>query len=150
MYEEYAPYNDSSVKRMLEQRIRVQKAGDAWLKQFKGKGDLAATAQAMGSPVTTDEMVRFAVPGRINDAKVRGRITGTKAGAEVHLVKGNDGVYAFVVKSKNAAAVKADKTEADKQTNIYVQNYQGSSNLRNMLRGNSRLENNLYKMTGAR
>lgn len=149
-YEDFAPYNDSTVKRVLEQRVRTQKAGDAWVKQFSGKGDINATAEAMGVSVNQDEMVRFGVPGRINDPKVRGRITGSKPGSKVYVVKGDDGVYAFVVKSKNPAAVTSDKTEANKQKRNYNLNYQGASNLHNMLRGNNRLENNLYKMTGAR
>lgn len=75
------------------------------------------------------------------------RIAGTPAGQKVVLVKGNDGVYAFVVKSKNPATVKMD----DKQVkNAYSNAFNGRANHSKMMRGNKRMENNLYKMTGTR
>lgn len=149
-YDEFAPYNDSTVKRVLEQRIRAQKAGDEMVKQYSGKGNINATAEAMGVAMIPDEQVRFAKPGRIYDRKVLARIAGTQPGEKVYVVKGDDGVYAFVVKSKNPASVTMDNTESDRLKRTYNNNFNGSSNVRNMLRGNNRIENKLYEMTGAR
>ena len=61
-YDDYAPYTDSLVKESLEAKVRASKAGDAMVKQYSGKGNIQATAQAMGVPVVTDSQVRFQGP----------------------------------------------------------------------------------------
>lgn len=146
-YEDFAPWNDTAVKKDLEARVRASKAGDDLVKKFSGKGDINATAQAMGEALVTDEMVRFNKAQRISDPKVLARIAGTPAGQKVVLVKGNDGVYAFVVKSKNPATVKMDEKQVK---NVYNNAFNARANHSKMMRGNKRMENNLYKMTGTR
>lgn len=147
-YEDFAPWNDSAVKKDLEARVRASKAGDALVKQFSGKGDIKATAEAMGEALITDEVVRFSAPSqRISDSKVRARMVGTPVGNKVVLVKGTDGVYAFVVKSKTPATNKMDKKQV---SGSYSNAYGNQRNISKMLRGNNRMENNLYKMTGSR
>lgn len=146
-YEDFAPYTDSAVKKDLEARIRANKAGDQLVKQYSGKGDLNATAQAMGEAVIADEVVRFVGSNRIRDPKVLARMTGTPAGQKVVLVKGDDGVYAFVVKGTVPAPAKMD----DKQlSGSYKNSYSTRGNISKMLRGNNRMENHLYEMTGTR
>lgn len=146
-YDEFAPYDDSAVKKDLESRVRISKAGDDLLKKYSGKGDIEAVAKAMGEAVITDQVVRFGKAQRIADTKVLARMTGTPAGQKVVFVKGNDGLYAFVVKSKNPASVKMD----DKQVkNVYNTVFNTRANHSKMLRGGKRMENNLYKMTGTR
>ena len=56
------------------------------------------------------------------------------------LVKGDDGIYAFVVKGTSK-----DKTPFDAAT--YDQQYQQmfNPNLEQMIRGSKKLENNIYK-----
>lgn len=147
-YDDFAPYNDSNVKKQLENIIRRNKAGDEMVKLYSGKGDLNATAEAMKTPVFTDQVVRFKPSAQFSDAKVLGRIVGSKPGSKVYVVKGDDGVYAYVVKSKNEPDTKMNNDEVKAN---YFGVFAGSrNNISNMLRGNKRLENKLYKMTGSR
>lgn len=147
-YDEFAPYTDSLVKKDLEARVRRAKAGDAMVKQYGGKADINATAQAMGVPVVTDSQLRFIGSNNVPDAKVAARITGTKPGGKVYVVKGDDGVYAYVM--KNANAVNSKPYDAQQQ-----QQYNGAfkasvNNVLNMLRGSKRVENHIFEMTGGR
>lgn len=147
-YDEYAPYNDSLVKKDLENRVRRSKAGDAMVKQYSGKGDINATAQAMGVPVVTDSQVRFMGSSNVADAKVAARMTGTKPGNKVYVVKGDDGVYAYVVKSANAVTTQPFE---DQQKQQYGSAFKANiNNIMNMLRGNKRVENHIFEMTGGR
>ena len=73
-YDDYAPYTDSLVKESLEAKVRASKAGDAMVKQYSGKGNIQATAQAMGVPVVTDSQVRFQGSMNVPDAAVAARM----------------------------------------------------------------------------
>lgn len=146
-YEDFAPYNDSNVKKDLEERIRRSKAGDQMVKQYSGKGDINATAAAMGQTVVADETVRFNPGSRINDPKVLARIAGTQPSSKVIVMKGDEGVYAVVVKAKNPAT---EKMNNDEVMGRYTNMFRTPDRTSRMLRGNSRLENHLYKMTGTR
>lgn len=146
-YDEFAPYTDSLVKKEIEERVRRSKAGDAMVKQYSGKGDLAATAKAMGVDVVTDPQLRFGRSMMVADPVVAARMTGTKPGSKVNVVKGQDGVYAYTVKAKNPVTIKpAD----EQQSQQYNQTFKGRpQNLINMLRGNKRMTNNVYKLMGS-
>lgn len=147
-YEDFAPYDDSNVKRELERIIRQDKLAKDWINQFSNKGNIAATAEAMGSPVLENQVVRFNNTPNLFDAKTRARVAGTQPGDKVVLVQGNDGVYAYVVKSKNSPVNKMNNNE---MRSTYTNVFSGSrGNISNMLRGNKRMENRLYKMTGNR
>lgn len=144
-YDDYAPYTDSLVKESLEAKVRASKAGDAMVKQYSGKGNIQATAQAMGVPVVTDSQVRFQGSMNVPDAAVAARMTGTKPGAKTYVVKGNDGVYAYEVKAKNPSESKYYESQSADQ---YNRQFKGNVNaLFNMLRGNKRMENNIFKIT---
>ncbi len=144
-YDDYAPYTDSLVKESLEAKVRASKAGDAMVKQYSGKGNIQATAQAMGVPVVTDSQVRFQGSMNVPDAAVAARMTGTKPGVKTYVVKGNDGVYAYEVKAKNPSESKYYESQSADQ---YNRQFKGNVNaLFNMLRGNKRMENNIFKIT---
>lgn len=147
-YDDFAPYTDSLVKKDLENRIRRSKAGDAMVKQYSGKADINATAQAMGVPVVTDSQLRFLGSNNVADAKVAARMTGTKPGTKVYVVKGDDGVYAYVMKAANPVTTKPYE---DQQMQQYNGAFKSSiNNIMNMLRGNRRVENHIFEMTGGR
>lgn len=142
-YDEYAPYTDTNVKKDLENRIRARKAGDAMVKQFSGKGSLAATAQAMGVPVVTDNQVRFAGSMNIPEPVVAARATASKPGV-LKLAKGQNGVYAYVLKAKNPNTTQYFDQQQDQ---AYKQAFITNAALVNMLRGDQRIENNIFKLT---
>jgi len=139
-YDDFAPVTDSRVREELERRVRASKAGDAMVKQYSGKGNLAATAQAMGVTPVTDEQVRFFGSMNVQDPQIAAAISGTAAGAKVYVVKGQDGVYAYVVKAVN-------KPEGVRMDQQMIQSYQRSLNPASLLRGRSQVENNIFKLT---
>lgn len=139
-YDDFAPVTDSRVREELEARVRASKAGDAMVKQYSGKGSLAATAQAMGVTPVTDEQVRFFGSMNVQDPKVAAGITGTNPGQKVYVVKGDNGVYAYVVKAQN-------KPQGVRMDDQMKQQYQRSLNPVSLLRGRMPIENNIFKLT---
>ena len=76
----------------------------------------------------------------VNDPAVMGKIAGTAPGSKVILVKGTDGVYAYVVKS-------GKKENFPYNADSYEQQYYQLVNpdLQGMLRGDKKIKNNIYK-----
>lgn len=143
-YDGFAPLTDSQVKKMMEERVRRSKAGDAMVKQYSGKGNIQATAQAMGVDVLTDSQLRFGGSMNVQDSKVAARMTGTAPGAKTYVVKGDNGVYAYVMKAKNPSETTYFEQQSADQ---YNRQFRGSMNvLYNMLRGNKSVKNNILKM----
>lgn len=144
-YDDFMPASDTEVRKMLEDRVRRSKAGDAWVKQYSGKGNVQATAQAMGVTPATDNQLRFQGSAAVQDSKVAARMTGTPAG-QTKVVKGDNGVYAYSVKSKNPS----ETTYFEQQSaDAYNRQFKGSMNvLFNMLRGNNRVKNYIFQMGG--
>ncbi len=142
-YDDFAPMTDSRVRKELEARVRASKAGDEWVKQYSGKGSVAATAQAMGVTPVTDEQVRFFGSMNVQDPTVAAAIAGTQPGSKVYVVKGQDGVYAYVVKAQN-------KPEGIRMDEQMRQSYQRSLNPISLLRGRLPIENNIFKLTRSR
>lgn len=139
-YDDYAPVTDSRVRKDLEARVRASKAGDAWVKQYSGKGSVAATAQAMGVSPVLDEQVRFFGSMNVQDPTVAAAISATKPGSKVYVVKGTDGVYAYTVKAQNAP-------QGMRLDDQMTQNYQRGLNPVSLLRGRTPVTNNIFKLT---
>ena len=139
-YDDFAPATDSRVRQELEARVRASKAGDEMVKQYSGKGSVAATAQAMGVTPVVDDQVRFFGSMNVQDPAVAAAISGTQPGAKVYVVKGQDGVYVYTVKAQN-------KPEGIRMDQQMVQNYQRSLNPISLLRGRHAIDNNIFKLT---
>ena len=139
-YDDFAPATDSRVRKELEARVRASKAGDAMVKQYSGKGSVEATAQAMGVTPVTDEQVRFFGSMNVQDPAVAAAISGTQPGSKVYVVKGQDGVYTYVVKAQN----KPEGIRLDQQLR---QTYQRALNPVSLLRGRMPVDNNIFKLT---
>lgn len=139
-FEDYLPITHRRVSKEVEQYARNRKAGEAWVKQYSGKGNVAQTAQAMGVMPTT-AIVHFNPfnNGGINDAEVLGTIVGSKKG-QVKVVPGKQGVYVFQVDG-----VTVENNPFDDQ--MYTQQYQGflNPNMQKMLQGNRKVKVNIYK-----
>lgn len=140
-YDEYIPMNNAEVKDYLTNYVRRSKAGDDMIKQYQPKaGSIQSVASAMGVEPTQLDQFRFGARGAVNDPKVMGQIAGTKPGKKVILVKGDDGIYAFVVNGNSKENFPfADAT--------YEQQYQQlfNANPELMIRGGKKIDNNIYK-----
>lgn len=139
-YEDFVPLGNPDVKNYLTEKVRRSKAGDEMVKQYQPKaGSMASVAAAMGVQPTDNDQFRFSPRSGIYDQKVMGQIAGAKPG-KVVLVKGDDGVYAFVVKGNSK-----DKFPYDAAT--YEQQFSQlfNPNLEMMLRGGKKIDNNIYK-----
>ncbi|MDE7096315.1 MAG: hypothetical protein K2O47_02355, partial [Muribaculaceae bacterium] len=128
----------------LTNKVRRQKAGKDLVAEYqKGGKDIEAVAKAMG--VEPRQLTDFRL-GRgmgVSDAKVLGKIAGSKADKKLVVIPGDDGVYAFVVNSN----VKADMPY--NESNYEQQYYQlVNPNFDQMLRGGDKLVNKSYKFEG--
>ena len=140
-YDEYLPWNSKNVKEELTQQIKREKAGDQMVKQYQAKGNLDAVAQAMGKEVKEVESLKFTRPDQtVSDPKVLGRIMGSKAGNGMKVVRGRDGVYAYVIEEITNETVQMPDEQFGQ---MFLQIHQVNPSL--MLRGTKKIENNIYK-----
>ena len=140
-YEDFVPVSNAQVKDFLTQKVRRQKAGDALVKQYQGKASsIQSVATAMGVEPRDIADFRFSPRSGVNDGEVLGKIAGAKPGQKVMVVKGDDGVYAYVVKGNSKD--KMPYTDA-----TYEQQFRQlfNTNLEQMLRGGKKVENYIYK-----
>lgn len=154
--EDYLPASDPMVKDQLTDMLKRRKAGEAMVKQYSGKGDINATAQAMGVVPSNENDMRFGGSAMLRDFPVSARIMGTAPGAKVYVVKGDNGVYAYQVVGKNTNETPADKSQ---QNMIYNAIFGGFDNpnpqnpmpygaIGKLLRGSKKIENNRYELMG--
>ena len=140
-YDDYVPVTNADVKNYLTGKVRREKAGKELAAEYGKAGkDIESVAKAMGVQTRALPQFRMARGMGVNDAKVLGRIAGSKADKKLVVVPGDDGVYAFVV---NAAG----KSEMPYNEANYQQQYYQliSPNFDQMLRGGDKLENSSYK-----
>lgn len=140
-YDEYVPASNPMVKEVLTAQVKASKAGDALVaKVGKNTQSLAAAAKALGASTQSIPQLRFSANSGIADPSVMGRIAGSKADKKVQVVKGDNGVYAFQVNGK--ATEKFPYTEQ-----IYQQQYYQliNPNLMEMIKGDKKLKNQIYK-----
>lgn len=140
-YEDYLPWDNKGVKEELTAQVRREKAGDDMIKKYS-KGNLDATAQAMGvEPVDVEMLQSTKRDMTVTDNKVKGRILGSKPSKTMKVVKGNDGVYAYVI--ENVSNEKVDMPD-EQFAGMFLQIYNGQ-NQPLILRGSKKLQNNIYK-----
>lgn len=140
-YDDFTPLTDKNVRDYVTGKVRRAKAGDTMVKKFSAAGtSVEQIAKAMGVEPAEVADFRFGRNAKVRDASVIGKVAGTKPGAKVIVVKGDDGVYAI--------AVKGNKTEAfDYNDMKYRQQYQQGLNIDfpKMLRAGKKYQNNAYK-----
>lgn len=138
-YEDFQPVSNKEVTEYLTQKVRRSKAGDALLKKYQGK-TIAEVATKMGVEPRELANVRQGRGAGVQDAKVLGRINGSKADRKLKVVKGEEGIYAYVIEGQ--------KTEQFPFTDAtYEQQYYQLVNpdMAGMLKGADKLVNNAYK-----
>ena len=132
------------MKEYLTSKVRADKAASDLLKQYEGKGkNVAEIAAAMQTEPAVVEIFRFAPNGNVRDAKVAGRIMGTKAGSPMQIVKGQDGIYAFEVKSAKAEQFPYNDQQYTQQYFMLVNPLAAE-----MLRSGKKIRVNAYKFEG--
>lgn len=139
-FDEYLPISNPRVKQEVEAYARNQKAGEAWVKQYTGKGNVQQTAAAMGvQPQTTTVHFNPFNRGGVQDVEVLGTITGSPKGT-MKVMKGKDGVYVFQVLD-----ITVENNPYDDQ--MLTQQYQGFINpdMQKMLLGKRKVKNNIYQ-----
>ena len=143
-YEDFVPVTNKEVKAALTAKVRRDKAGDAMVKKYQAAGkDLASVANAMSVEPREIPGFRFGRGGGVNDAKTMGKIAGTKPGTQMIIVKGDDGVYAYVVESNNTETLPYNEASYEQQ---YFQLI--NPQMDQMLRGAKKIKNNAYKFEG--
>lgn len=143
-YEEYAPATSADVKDMLTQKIRSDKAGDKLVEKYKkNTQSVQSAAQAMGVTPNTMQQFRFGQNPGINDPAIVGKIAGAKADKKVVIVKGGDGVYVYQVINKSNEKFPYNEELYDQQYMQFI-----NPNLMDMIKGNSKYKNTIYKFEG--
>ncbi|MDE6558482.1 MAG: SurA N-terminal domain-containing protein [Muribaculaceae bacterium] len=140
-YKDYIPMTNKEVKEYLTDKVRRSKAGDEMMKQYGSKtGSLQQLATAMGVEPNQLDQFRFSMRSGVQDPVVMGQIAGSKPGNKVILVKGDDGVYGYVVNGTKKDTTPYDAATYDAQ---YRQMFQ--PDIERMMRGANKIENNIYK-----
>lgn len=141
-YDDFMTLDNKEVKDYLTGKIRRDKYGDEMVKKFQKAGTtIEQIAQAMG--VTPAEVAdfRFGMNPTVTDPVLIGKIAGTKPGAKVIVVKGDNGVYAYRVNGNKKEDVKYNDAQYKSQ---YMQNFSQKA-ISEMMRSNKNIKNNVYK-----
>ena len=139
-YDDYVPLSNKDVKTFATDKARRDKAGEEMIKQYQPKaGSMAGVAQAMAVESTNNPTFRFGYNPQVADAKVLGRIAGSKPG-KVVLVKGDNGVYAYQVASQGKEEFPFNDQQYEQQYFQLV-----NPNMGGMLKGAREYVNNIYK-----
>ncbi len=140
-YEDYVPVTNPDVNAMLTHEIRASKAGDKLVEKFgKKTQSLQSAAQAMGVQPTNVATFRFGHNAGVADPAVMGRINGSKADKKVVITKGEDGVYVYQVAGKAKENFPFNDQMYEQQYYQFV-----NPNLLDMVKGDKKLKNNIYK-----
>ena len=140
-YDDYVPVSNPDVNAMLTHQIRASKAGDKLVGKFSKKTQsLQSAAQAMGVQPQNIQSFRFGSNLGVNDPAVMGKINGSKADKKVVIAKGEDGVYVYQVQGKGKENFPFNDQMYEQQYYQFV-----NPNLIDMVKGDKKVKNNIYK-----
>lgn len=140
-YDDFAPVSSKNVREYVENKVRRSKAGDAMVKQYSAhSGSIEQVASAMKTQPQEVTDFHFGRAMNVRDAGVIGKIAGGKPGTKVYVVKGDDGVYAYVIKGNKVEKIPFNDKNYGQQ---YIRAL--NPNFSNMIRGNKKLVNKAYK-----
>lgn len=129
------------MKDYLEGKIRRQKAGDEMVKKFSAAGTtIEQIAAAMKVEPSEVADFRFGRNGAVRDASVIGRVAGSKPGAKVLVLRGDDGVYAIKINGNKKENFKYDAKNYARQFQQAVQ-----PNYPKMLKSGKGYKNQVYR-----
>lgn len=140
-FDDFYPVTHRRVKEELTRKVRADKAGEAMVKKYSGKGNLQQTAAAMGVPVQGAEE-RFAriSTGPISDPRVLGRIAGSKKSSKPQLIKGDNGVYAVTIDNVEVEKMLENDAMFEQQFMQFL-----NPDLLRMFIGKDKVKNYIYK-----
>lgn len=138
-YDDYVPMTNAQVKEYLTDKARRNKVGDERVAKYSKLGNMQAVAKQMGVEVREVADFRFG-RGAAGDPEVIGRVMGSKPGARMMVLRGDDGVYAITVKGNAKEKFEFNDDSLGQQ---FLQSI--NPDLSRMLRGNKKIENNSYK-----
>ena len=141
-FDDYQPLSSKEVTEALTAKVRRDKAGDALVKKYAGK-NIADVAAKMSVEPRQVENVRLGRGSGVRDAKLLGRITGSKADKKLNVIKGDDGVYAYVISEQSKADFPYDESAYEQQYFMMV-----NPDLGAMLKGAAKYKNNAYQFEG--
>ena len=142
-YDDYVPLTNTSVNQYIADRVRKSLAGDELVAQYSPKAtSVENVAQAMNVTARNDSVFRFGRNPRVRDVAVIGKIAGSAPG-KVVVVKGDNGVYAYQIMSQG----KNEEFKYEDHERDYARQYSQLVNpdFFEMLKGSSKLKNNIYK-----
>lgn len=140
-YDDYAPLSNEDVKNYVTTLARNSKAGDELVKSYQAKASsMASVAQAMAVEPRQAGQFRFGRGSAVRDAKVLGKIAGSKPSQKVMVVKGDDGVYAYIVKGSKKESFPYNEQQYEQQYFQLV-----NPDLEGMIRGAAKFDNNIFK-----
>ncbi len=140
-YDDFVPVSNPDVNAMLTHELRASKAGDKLVEKFgKKTQSLQSAAQAMGVSPMNMTTFRFGRNAGVADASVMGRINGAKADKKVVITKGDDGVYVYQVTGKGTENFPFNDQMYEQQYYQLV-----NPNLLEMIKGDKKVKNNIYK-----
>ena len=139
-YEDYVPWDNKTVKEQLTAQVRREKAGDAMVKKYSKASVEEAAAAMQVEPVEIESLQSNKRDMTVTDSKVKGRIMGSKASNKVQVVKGDDGVYAYIITGMTEEPVQMPDEQF---AQMFLQLHQVNPSA--VLRGTKKVENNMYK-----
>lgn len=139
-YDDFVPVTNPQVKEYLTAKVRRSKAGDQKVAEYNKLGNLASVAKAMGTEPREVTDFRFSRNPNASDPAVVGKVMGSKPNNKMMVVKGDDGVYAFIIKGNSKEKFDYDDATYETQFLQMV-----NPDLTRMLRGARKIENNTYK-----
>lgn len=140
-YDDYAPLTNPDIKQYITDKVRSEKAGAKLVEKFsKNTQSLQSAAQAMGVQVRNNNQFRFGQNMGVADPQVVGQICGTPANKKVVITKGDNGVYVYQVMGQSS-----EKFPFNEQ--MYQQQYYQliNADLFQLVKGNAKIKNNIYK-----
>lgn len=148
VYEDYKPYNDPQVKKLLTDYVLSKKIGDDLMKKYNGKAkDIDGYAKLFtDNKLTATKDTIDVTPGaQMIDPIVAGRIAalGKNGIGKVQVVAGNGAFYAFKIVEQKEAPRKLPRLEALRQ-------FQGknlSQRFENFIMDSRKIKNNLLTYT---
>lgn len=148
--EGYRDYNNEQIKQYLTNEVIKDKKAAKLLEKMNSAKSVADVAKIAGAVQDTVQHITFAAPayiqkmGAVSEAAISGAASAAAQGKFVSGIKGNAGVYAFQVLSKNKTEEKYDE-KAEMQRAAQSQQYAISNGLQADMRSPYSVFYKIYK-----
>ncbi len=139
-YDDYVPMTNKDVKAYVTNLARRSKAGDEMVKKYSNAKSVADAARAMGVEAQNYPQLRLSRSSEVRDGKVLGQILGSSKGTKPVVVKGDDGVYVFVVNGHSTETFPFNDQQYEQQYYQMV-----NPQFEEMMRGSKKIVNKSYK-----